>query len=60
MQKFIFISEDEAYSRDYVNPEEFKAAAKGTIKIIQLNIEYNTIELYDSFNDEFNEIRRTF
>lgn len=58
MQKFLIVDKDESFTRDYINPDEFKLAAKGRIQIFKF--EDNMVEQYDGADDEFHEVQRKF
>lgn len=64
MQKFLFVPNDSAvpaYSRYYVNRDEFKKAANGTLRIFQLSQEGKIISEYNEADDGFEtEVMRKY
>jgi hypothetical protein len=62
MQKFLFVPTDTnipAYSRDYVNPDEFKKAIRGLIRIFEILKDDEIINEYNEADDVFeNEVAR--
>ncbi len=60
MQKYLFVSSEEAFTRDEVMPDEFKLCAKGDLQIFELDPDGGTVSKYDPDSDAFEEIRRTF
>lgn len=60
MQKYLFVSTEDSYTRDEVKPEEFKAVAAGDLAIFELDQEGGVVSKYDHHQDEFLEVRRTF
>lgn len=60
MQKYLFVSSEDAYTRDEVKPEELKAVANGDLAIFELDKDGGTVNKYDPDEDDFLEVRRTF
>lgn len=53
---YLIVGEDESYQKNDVNPEELKAAARGEVKIFEIDpqgVDAAIINVYDPIGDHF-------